>query len=100
MIIVSVHESTEKKELTLKKSMKVQHIMNVYKSKMIFYLKLSIIIKKEWMKQEHTDIKHASIKKKNFIINCIVIKSCVKACKDTKNMIKKSLDEKRKHVSV
>ena len=50
IIIVNVHESTKKKEFILKKSMKIQHIVNVYKLKTIFYLKLSIIIKKEWMK--------------------------------------------------
>ena len=50
------------------------------------------------MKQEHTNMKHTSIKKKNSIVNCIVIKSCVKACKDTKNIMKKSSDEKTKCV--
>ena len=37
----------KKKELMLKKSVKMQHIVNMYKSKMISYLKLSIIIKKK-----------------------------------------------------
>ena len=40
----------KKKELTLKKSMKIWHIVNMYKSKTISYSKLSIIIKKEWIK--------------------------------------------------
>ena len=51
------------------------------------------------MKQEHTDVRHTSVKKKNFIVNCVVTKSCVKACKDAKNMTKRSLNEKRKHIS-
>ena len=74
--------------------------MNVYKSKTISYSELSIIIKKEWMKQEHTNVRHTLVEKKNSIINHIVIKSCAKAHKDMKNMMKRSSDEKRKHVSV
>ena len=88
----------KKKKLILKKSVKVQHIMNMYKLKMISYLKLFIIIKKEWMKQEHTNVRHTSVKKKNFIINCIVTKSHVKAHKNVKNMMKRSSDEKKKCV--
>ena len=40
------------------------------------------------MKQKHTDVKHALIKKKNFIVNHIITKSCAKACKDVKNIMK------------
>ena len=39
-------------------------------------------------------------KKKNFIINYIVIKSYAKAYKDIKNITKKFLNEKRKHISI
>ena len=92
-------KALKKKELTLEKSVKVQHIMNTYKSEMIFYSKLFIITKKEWMKQEHTDMRHISVEKKNFIINHIVIKSHVKAYKDIKNMTKRSSNEKKKHIS-
>ena len=88
----------KKKELTLKKLVKVWHIMNVYKSKMISYSELSIIIKKEWMKQKHTNVRHTSVEKKNSIINYVVTKSHVKTCKDVKNMTKKSSDEKKKHI--
>ena len=88
----------KKKELTLKKSMKVWHIMNMYKSKTISYSELSIITKKEWMKQEHIDMKHALVEKKNSIINYIITKSYAKAHKDMKNMTKKSSDEKKKCV--
>ena len=90
----------KKKKLTLKKLMKMWYIMNTYKSKTIFYLKLFIITKKEWMKQEHTNMRHTSIKKKNFIINYIIIKSHVKACKNTKNITKRSSDEKRKCIFI
>ena len=51
------------------------------------------------MKQEHTNMRHASVEKKNSIVNCIITKSHAKAHKDVKNMIKRSLDEKRKHIS-
>ena len=40
----------KKKKFTLKKLIKVQHIMNIYKSEIISYLKLFIIIKKKWIK--------------------------------------------------
>ena len=50
------------------------------------------------MKQEHTDMRHTSVEEKNSIINHIVIKSCIKACKNMKNMSKRSSDEKKKHV--
>ena len=90
----------KKKELTLEKSVKMWHIVNMYKSKIIFYLKLFIIIKKKWMKQEHTDVRHTSVEKKNSIINYIIIKSCAKAHKNVKNMIKRSLNKKKKCVSV
>ena len=39
-------------------------------------------------------------KKKSSIVNHIVTKSCVKIHKDIKNIMKKSLDEKRKCVSI
>ena len=74
--------------------------MNTYKSKTISYLKLFIIIKKEWMKQKHINMRHTSVEKKNSIINCIIIKNHVKACKDIKNMIKRSSDEKKKYISI
>ena len=88
----------KKKELMLKKLVKVQHIMNAYKSETIFYSKLFIITKKEWMKQKHTDMRYTSVEKKNSIINHIVTKSHVKAHKDMKNITKRSSDEKRKHI--
>ena len=47
------------------------------------------------MKQEYINVRHTSIEKKNFIINHIVTKSHVKAYKDTKNMTKRSSDEKK-----
>ena len=37
-------------------------------------------------------------KKKNSIVNCIVIKNYIKAHKDTKNIMRKSLNKKRKCV--
>ena len=51
------------------------------------------------MKQEHIDMRHISVEKKNSIINHIVTKSHAKACKDMKNITKKSSDEKRKCIS-
>ena len=50
------------------------------------------------MKQEHTDVRHTSVKKKNFIINHIVTKSYAKAHKNVKNITKRSLNEKKKHI--
>ena len=52
------------------------------------------------MKQEHTDVKHTLIKKKNSIINCVVIKNYAKTHKDAKNIIKKSSDKKKKCVFI
>ena len=51
------------------------------------------------MRQEHTDMKHTLINKKNSIINCVVIKSYVKVHKDIKNMMKRSSNEKKKHIT-
>ena len=45
-------------------------------------------------------MRHTLIKKKNSIINYIIIKSHAKTCKDTKNMTKKSSDEKKKHIFI
>ena len=89
----------KKKEFTLEKSVKVQHIMNMYKSKTISYSKLSIITKKEWMKQKYTNMRHTSVEKKNSIVNYIVTKSHAKAHKNMKNMTKRSSDEKKKCIS-
>ena len=89
----------KKKKLTLEKSVKMWHIMNMYESEMIFYLKLFIITKKKWMKQECTDVRHTSVKEKNFIVNYVVTKSHAKAHKNMKNITKKSSDEKRKCIS-
>ena len=44
-------------------------------------------------------MRHASVEKKNSIVNYVIIKSHVKACKDVKNITKKFSDEKRKHIS-
>ena len=93
-------KALKKKELTLEKLMKMWHIMNMYKSETIFYSELFIIIKKEWIKQEHTDMRHALIKEKNFIVNCVITKSHIKAYNDVKNIIKRFSDEKRKCVFV
>ena len=45
-------------------------------------------------------MRHTSVEKKNSIINHVVTKSCVKACKDVKNMIKKFSNEKKKCVFI
>ena len=47
------------------------------------------------MKQEHINMKHALVEKKNFIVNYVVIKSHVKAHKEVKNMMKKSSNKKK-----
>ena len=43
-------------------------------------------------------MRHTLVKKKNFIINCVIIKSHVKVHKNVKNIMKRSLNEKRKHI--
>ena len=50
------------------------------------------------MKQEHTNMKHTLVEKKNSIVNYVIIKNHAKAYKNVKNITKRFLNEKKKCV--